>query len=92
MTDTCPVAFFLSDGTGITAETLGNTLITDGGLAHLRSLRSLRVLQLWGTNVAGPGLTHLHGLRGLEMVSLPWKVRGRHRRRLRAALPSTTFT
>lgn len=28
MTDTCPVAFFLSDGTGITAETLGNTLIT----------------------------------------------------------------
>ncbi|GAA1769166.1 pyruvate, water dikinase regulatory protein [Kocuria aegyptia] len=28
MTDTCPVAFFLSDSTGITAETLGNTLIT----------------------------------------------------------------
>ncbi|MFI7581230.1 pyruvate, phosphate dikinase/phosphoenolpyruvate synthase regulator [Kocuria kalidii] len=28
MTDTCPVAFFLSDSTGITAETLGNTLLT----------------------------------------------------------------
>ncbi|MEX5299686.1 pyruvate, water dikinase regulatory protein [Kocuria sp. CPCC 205292] len=28
MTETCPVAFFLSDSTGITAETLGNTLIT----------------------------------------------------------------
>ncbi|MEX5257461.1 pyruvate, water dikinase regulatory protein [Kocuria arenosa] len=28
MTDTCPVAFFLSDSTGITAETLGTTLIT----------------------------------------------------------------
>jgi regulator of PEP synthase PpsR (kinase-PPPase family) len=28
VTDTCPVAFFLSDSTGITAETLGNTLIT----------------------------------------------------------------
>lgn len=71
---------------------LGNTMITDAGLVHLRGLRSLRVLQLWGTSVAGPGLNHLHGLRDLEMVSLPWKVRGRHRRRLRAALPSTTFT
>ncbi|GGG72343.1 putative phosphoenolpyruvate synthase regulatory protein [Kocuria dechangensis] len=28
MTDTCPVAFFVSDGTGITAETLGSTLLT----------------------------------------------------------------
>jgi regulator of PEP synthase PpsR (kinase-PPPase family) len=28
VTDTCPVAFFLSDGTGITAETLGTTLLT----------------------------------------------------------------
>ncbi|MUN64208.1 pyruvate, phosphate dikinase/phosphoenolpyruvate synthase regulator [Kocuria sediminis] len=28
MTDTCPVAFFVSDSTGITAETLGSTLIT----------------------------------------------------------------
>ncbi|MEX5296979.1 pyruvate, water dikinase regulatory protein [Kocuria sp. CPCC 205268] len=28
MTDSCPVAFFVSDSTGITAETLGNTLIT----------------------------------------------------------------
>jgi [pyruvate, water dikinase]-phosphate phosphotransferase / [pyruvate, water dikinase] kinase len=28
MTGTCPVAFFVSDGTGITAETLGSTLLT----------------------------------------------------------------
>ncbi|KLU09372.1 MULTISPECIES: pyruvate, water dikinase regulatory protein [Kocuria] len=28
MTETCPVAFFVSDSTGITAETLGSTLIT----------------------------------------------------------------
>jgi regulator of PEP synthase PpsR (kinase-PPPase family) len=26
--DSCPVAFFVSDGTGITAETLGSILIT----------------------------------------------------------------
>lgn len=71
---------------------LGNTTITDSALVHLRKLRSLRVLQLWGTAVTGPGLVHLHGLRDLEMVSLPWKVRGRHRRRLRAALPATTLT
>ena len=71
---------------------LGNTAITDAGLAHLRSLRSLRVLQLWGTEVKGPGLAHLHGLVDLEMVSLPWKVRGGHRRRLRAALPGVALT
>ena len=28
MTDSCPVAFFVSDSTGITAETLGSTLLT----------------------------------------------------------------
>ena len=68
---------------------LGNTRVTDAGLARLPHLRSLRVLQLWGTDVVGHGLVHLHGLDELEMVTLPWKVRGRHRRQLRAALPTS---
>lgn len=66
---------------------LGNTRITDAGLHHLARLRRLRLLQLSGTDVEGPGLRHLHGLPQLEMVTLPWKVRGGHRRRLRASLP-----
>lgn len=65
---------------------LGNTAVTDEGLASLAELVDLRLLQLWGTNVEGPGLEHLHGLKTLESVTLPWRVRGRHRRRLRAAL------
>lgn len=68
---------------------LGNTALTDAGLAALRPLRNLRVLQLWGTGVSGPGLVHLHDLTELEIVSLPWRVRGRHRRRLKQALPET---
>ena len=66
---------------------LGNTAVTDSGLRHLAGLRRLRLVQLAGTEVAGPGLRHLHGLPELASVSLPWKVRGRDRRRLRAALP-----
>jgi curved DNA-binding protein CbpA len=67
---------------------LGNTRITDAGLARLAGLRRLRLLQLWGTDVAGPGLDRLHGLAELETVTLPSRVRGHHRRRLKRALPS----
>jgi hypothetical protein len=65
---------------------VGNTAVSDRGLPCLATLGDLRLLQLWGTNVEGPGLEHLHGLKALETVTLPWRVRGRHRRRLRAAL------
>ena len=68
---------------------LGNTAVTDAGLAGLAGLTRLRVLQLVGTGVLGHGLEHLHGLLDLERVTLPWRVRGRHRRRLKAALPRT---
>lgn len=68
---------------------LGNTAVTDAGLVHLAGLRRLRLVQLAGTEVEGPGLAHLHGLPELASVTLPWRVRGRARRRLRSALPRT---
>jgi hypothetical protein len=65
---------------------LGNTRVTDAGLAHLRSMKHLRVLQLWGTGVTGRGLAQLNGMTDLEMLSVPLRVRGWHRRKLRRAL------
>jgi hypothetical protein len=65
---------------------IGNTRITDVGLSHLRELKRLRVLQLYGTGVTGKGLMQLRGMTHIEMVSVPLRVRGRHRRRLRRAL------
>ena len=66
---------------------VGNTRVTDAGLRHLRGLLGLRSIQLWGTDVTGPGLDVLHDLPELETITLPWRVRGRHRRRLRTARP-----
>jgi hypothetical protein len=65
---------------------LGNTRITDAGVPHLRSMKRLRVLQLWGTGVTGRGLMQLHGMHDLDMISVPARVRGLRRRRLRRAL------
>lgn len=70
---------------------LGGTAITDAGLASIAGLAKLRVLQLWGTRVSGRGLEHLHGLLDLEIVSLPWSVGRRCRRRLTAALPQASI-
>ncbi|MDQ3107740.1 MAG: DnaJ domain-containing protein [Actinomycetota bacterium] len=68
---------------------LGNTRVTDAGLRHLEGLHRLRLVQLTGTEIEGPGLRHLHGLPELASVTLPWRVRGSARRRLRSALPRT---
>ncbi len=65
---------------------LGNTRVSDAGLPHLRELERLRVLQLWGTNVTARGLMQLRGMTGIEVVSVPMRVRGWHRRRLSRAL------
>lgn len=70
---------------------LGGTAITDAGLASIAGLAKLRVLQLWGTRVSGRGLEHLHGLLDLEIVTLPWSVGRRCRRRLTAALPRASI-
>ncbi len=64
----------------------GNTRITDAGLVHLRGLSRLRVLQLYGTAVTGKGLMQLRGMNHIEMLSVPLRVRGWHRRRLRRTL------
>ncbi|MEY2398713.1 MAG: curved DNA-binding protein [Actinomycetota bacterium] len=65
---------------------LGNTRVTDAGLPHLRKLKRLRLLQLWGTGVTGRGLMQLSGMTDLDMISVPMRVHGLHRRRLRRAL------
>ena len=84
--------FLLRHLTSLRHLGLGNTAVTDAGLAHLFALHRLRLLQLWGTDVHGPGLSDLHGLKGLEIVTLPWKVRGGARRRLKRALPAAAIT
>jgi hypothetical protein len=45
-------------------------LVTDKGLAHLRALPRLRVLDLSHTGVRGPGLVQLHGNKNLKELSL----------------------
>jgi hypothetical protein len=65
---------------------LGNTRITDAGVPHLRALTRLRVLQLYGTAITGKGIYQLRGMTNIDSVSVPLRVRGRHRRRLRRAL------
>lgn len=84
--------FLLRHLTALRHLGVGNTTVTDAGLAHLFALHRLRLLQLWGTNVHGPGLSYLHGLQALEIVTLPWKVRGGARRRLKRALPTANIT
>lgn len=65
---------------------IGNTRISDAGLPHLRALGRLRVLQLFGTGVTGRGLMQLRGMSTIEMISVPVRVRGWQRQRLRRAL------
>jgi hypothetical protein len=65
---------------------MGNTRITDAGVPHLRALERLRVVQLFGTGVTGRGLMQLRGMTSIELISVPLRVRGWQRRRLRRAL------
>ncbi len=71
---------------GLVQLGIGNTRVTDAALPHLQALENLRVLQMWGTDVTARGLMQLRGMTGIEMISVPLRVRGRHRRRLSRAL------
>lgn len=46
------------------------TDLTDAGLVHLKSLTSLKSLDLWSTKVNGTGLVYLIGLTSLESLNL----------------------
>ncbi len=82
----------LASCTSLRVLGLGGTAVTDRGLAVLARFRRLRVLQLFGTPVRGPGLRHLDGLGELELVSLPWRTKGRDRRRLLRTHPGLALT
>jgi hypothetical protein len=49
---------------------LGSTQITDDGLAHIATLRSLFLLSLMNTDVGDAGVEHLTGLSRLQIVEL----------------------
>lgn len=48
----------------------GNPLISDQGLDHLRTLKHVRRLSLWGTGVTDEGLSKLSHLEALEALDL----------------------
>lgn len=47
-----------------------NPKVTDAGLVHLRGLKNLTYLALYGTGVQGPGLVHVSDLPRLKSVTL----------------------
>jgi len=60
----------LSRLTGLQILSLHTTGITDEGLEHLRSLRSLRGLELWQASISNRGLAVLIDLPALEYLQL----------------------
>ena len=49
---------------------LGNTQVTDAGLAHLSKRKDLKELHLRGRRITDAGLVHLSGLTNLERLTL----------------------
>ena len=49
---------------------LGGTQVTDAGLAHLKGLTRLIMVELDNTQVTGAGLVHLTELTGLQELTL----------------------
>ena len=49
---------------------LGNTRITDAGLAHLKGMKKLQRLALVGTGITDAGLANLNGLEELATLEL----------------------
>ena len=44
--------------------------ITDEGLKHLKGMKKLKKLDLWGCKITDEGLSYLEGLQSLEFLSL----------------------
>lgn len=55
---------------GIELVRLGNTQVTDAGLAYLQGRTSLLTIDLGSTQVTDAGLAHLQGLKGLQTLWL----------------------
>jgi hypothetical protein len=49
---------------------LDHSLVTDGDLVHLRPLRCLRTLYLWGTNVGDAGIGNIADLAEIRILGL----------------------
>ena len=54
----------------VTVVSFEDSDVTDAGLEHVKDLKSLRELDLWGCDVADAGLEHLKGLTRLEHLDL----------------------
>jgi len=49
---------------------VGNLMVADAGLAHLRELKQLQTLYLWNIKIADAGLVHLEELPQLQTLYL----------------------
>jgi hypothetical protein len=68
---------------------LGNTQVTDAGLAHLEGVTELQLLYLGNTQITDAGLVHLEGLTELRSLGLTYtQVTGAGLAKLRKAMPN----
>ena len=70
---------------------LAETAVTDAGVAALARAPALATVDLRRTRVTSEGIACLLEAPSLRSVVVPWHVRGRLRRRLRAARPGVTL-
>ena len=67
---------------------LNGTDVTDGGLAHLKGLTKLKVLQIIDTQITDAGLSHLKGMTKLQELWLPSRITDAGVAELKKALPN----
>jgi hypothetical protein len=75
----------------LTRLSLAETSVTDAGVAALAAAPSLATVDLRRTRVSSEGIVCLLEAPSLRSVVVPWHVRGRLRRRLRARRPGVTL-
>jgi hypothetical protein len=72
----------------LTGLLLGDTQVSDKGLAHLRGLKNLEMLGLKNTHVTNAGLVYLHEMKKLkELVTQGTQVTREGRKALRTIMP-----